>query len=50
MDLILVVIQLLYLSPFLLLQYKSSNNQKWVNSGWDDENKRESYFSDSYNY
>ena len=51
MDPILVVIQLLYLFHRLFFaSITSSNNQQWVNSGWDwMKNKRESYFSDSYN-
>ncbi|MCU5370881.1 MULTISPECIES: glycosyl hydrolase family 8 [Bacillus cereus group] len=39
-----------FVSPFIAASITSSNNQKWVNSGWDwMKNKRESYFSDSYN-
>lgn len=39
-----------FVSPFIAASITNSNNQKWVNSGWDwMKNKRESYFSDSYN-
>ncbi|SCC46532.1 glycosyl hydrolase family 8 [Bacillus sp. N5-665] len=39
-----------FVSPFIAASITDSNNQKWVNSGWDwMKNKRESYFSDSYN-
>ncbi|MEH7814907.1 glycosyl hydrolase family 8, partial [Bacillus toyonensis] len=39
-----------FVSPFIAASITSNNNQKWVNSGWDwMKNKRESYFSDSYN-
>ncbi|ARO62649.1 Uncharacterized protein B5E39_0085 [Bacillus cereus] len=39
-----------FVSPFIAASITSSNNQKWVNSGWDwMKNKKESYFSDSYN-
>lgn len=39
-----------YVSPFIAAGTTNSNNQEWVNSGWDwMKNKKESYFSDSYN-
>ncbi|WP_226639277.1 glycosyl hydrolase family 8 [Bacillus tropicus] len=39
-----------FVSPFIAASITNSNNQKWVNSGWDwMKNRRESYFSDSYN-
>ncbi|MDA1644756.1 MULTISPECIES: glycosyl hydrolase family 8 [unclassified Bacillus cereus group] len=39
-----------FVSPFIAASITNSNNQKWVNSGWDwMKNKREGYFSDSYN-
>ncbi|MGG3730045.1 glycosyl hydrolase family 8 [Bacillus wiedmannii] len=39
-----------FVSPFIAASTTKSDNQKWVNSGWDwMKNKKESYFSDSYN-
>lgn len=39
-----------FVSPFIAAGTTNSNNQGWVNSGWDwMKNKKESYFSDSYN-
>ncbi|MGG1148220.1 glycosyl hydrolase family 8 [Bacillus wiedmannii] len=39
-----------FVSPFIAASITKSDNQKWVNSGWDwMKNKKESYFSDSYN-
>ncbi|HFJ9441351.1 MULTISPECIES: glycosyl hydrolase family 8 [Bacillus] len=39
-----------YVSPFIAAGTTNSKNQEWVNSGWDwMKNKKESYFSDSYN-
>ncbi|MGG3523741.1 glycosyl hydrolase family 8 [Bacillus pseudomycoides] len=39
-----------FVSPFIAAGTTNSNNQAWVNNGWDwMKNKKESYFSDSYN-
>ncbi|MCU5096676.1 MULTISPECIES: glycosyl hydrolase family 8 [Bacillus] len=39
-----------FVSPFIAASTTKSDNQKWVNSGWDwMKNKKEGYFSDSYN-
>ncbi|CAH0119300.1 hypothetical protein PAE9249_01799 [Paenibacillus sp. CECT 9249] len=39
-----------FVSPFISAGTASSGNQAWVNAGWDwMKNKKEDYFSDSYN-
>ncbi|GAB6464502.1 hypothetical protein bcgnr5384_11590 [Bacillus cereus] len=39
-----------FVSPFIAASITNSINQDWVNCGWDwMKNKKESYYSDSYN-
>lgn len=39
-----------FVSPFISAGTSNSNNQAWVNAGWDwMKNKKEDYFSDTYN-
>lgn len=39
-----------FVSPFISAGVTNSNNQAWVNAGWDwMKNKKEDYYSDSYN-
>lgn len=39
-----------FVSPFIAASITNTINQNWINSGWDwMKNKKESYYSDSYN-
>lgn len=39
-----------FVSPFIAASITNTSNQNWINSGWDwMKNKKESYYSDSYN-